>query len=188
MLLPGSFVGFGGRAMTDLESEFATCLDLLDETHFARFAALGVPTRLTFGSRSLYGVRRIIPNPSGLFDFHPAGDWALVIAEGEPDLPGWLRRGQIDLLGGYNLDQPWRLEPTLLSATPLEWLRAGARGVCVLDWGNDCSRKLIGGQALVADSPALRERLQQRVIEAALEVFNNTVTDGYQEARNAARP
>lgn len=193
--------------MPDLEFEFAQCLDVLDQRHFARFAELGIPTRVTFGLRSLYGAGRIIPNPSGLFDFHEDGDWALVIAEGSPAEPGvpgwrrlddlvafvpgnpgqwWLRRGVVDLLGASNLDQYWRLEPTPLHATPLGFLRGGARGLCILDWTFDPLHELAGGPALVADSPALCSRLQRRTTEAALECLNITVAEKNLEARHAA--
>jgi hypothetical protein len=58
--------------------------------------------------------------------------------------------------------------------------------VCVLDWALDPFRKLIGGPGLVVHDQALCERLKRRTAEVALEALNNTVTDEYQEARNAA--
>ena len=191
-------------AMTEIEREFRAALDPLDEHHFARFAKLGIPTRVTFGLRSLYGVGRIIPHSSGHFEIHESGTEALIVAEGEPDIPGWywlddlvaflpdqpgrwwLRRGAVDLLGAYNLDRHWRLEPTPLHATPLDWLRGGACGVCVLDWTFDPFRTLVGGPALVADSADLRERLKRRTIETALQSLTITLAEKNLGARHAA--
>jgi hypothetical protein len=191
--------------MTEIDREFDLTLDTLGPDWFARFAKMGIPTRVTFGLRSLYGVGRIIPNPSGFFEFHEDGTEALIVAEGEPDLPGWhclddlvafmpdnpgqwwLRRGQVDLLGGYTLTRHWHLEPTRLHSTPLDWLRGGARGVCVLNWRLDPLHELVGGPALVVDSPALRDRLERRTTEVALGYLNVTLAETKMETHNAAR-
>ena len=60
-------------AMTEIDREFDLTLDTLGPDWFARFAKLGIPTRVTFGLRSLCGVGRVIPNPSGFFEFHEDG-------------------------------------------------------------------------------------------------------------------
>ena len=71
--------------------------------------------------RSQIGTGRIVPHSSGLFEFHPQGDLAFIVAEGDPEVPGWaevhdlvafkpeepglwwLRQGTVDLLGAYNI-------------------------------------------------------------------------------------
>lgn len=172
--------------MTSLEDEFAGCVDRLDARHFAWFAKLGIPSRTVFGLRSLVGVGRIVPNASGLFELHDDGEPALIIAEGEPEVPGWavlddlvavmpddadrwwLRRGAIDLLGAYNLNS-WTVDPVVLHATPMRWLQGGARGFCIIDWQLDPGQLLFGATGgLVADSEALRDRLRQRIVDHAL--------------------
>jgi hypothetical protein len=180
--------------MINLEAEFDRCLDSLDEQHFARFAELGIPTAVTFGLRSLYGVGRIIQHTCGLFDFHEDGAEAIVIAEGTPDLPGWhwlddlvalipdqperwwLRRGQVDLLGSYNLSSH-KLDDTRLYANPLDWMRNGATGICIVDWRLDPDRLLYGAGKIVTDSHELRRRLHKRIMENALARYDLEVAN-----------
>ncbi len=177
--------------MGELEAEFEACLDPFDEhEQVACLLRLGISTRVIYGPRSLVGVARIIPCTSGFFEFHEHGEKALVIAEGEPAVPGWhwiedliafrpnepsrwwLRRGDAQLLGEYNL-RDWKLGETVLHATPLDFLQGGGQGVCVLDWRLDPSMLLYGtGAGLVADSAALKDRLLDRVREAAVEPWN----------------
>jgi len=174
--------------MGELEAEFEACLDPLDERgHVSKLRRLGIPDRVIYGPRSLVGVARIMPCTSGFFEFHEYGEKALVIAEGEPAVPGWsliedlvafqpgnpcrwwLRRGAVQLLGEHNL-RSWKLGETVLHATPLDWLQSGGEGVCVLDWKLDPSVLLYGtGAGLVADSAALKAKLLDRVQEAAVE-------------------
>jgi hypothetical protein len=107
------------------------------------------------------------------------------VAEGEPDIPGWfaiddlaafipdrpdrwwLRRGQVDLLGGYNL-RPHKLHDTCLHANPLDWLRGGATGICIVNWRFDPDRLLYGAGKIVTESHELRRRLRNRITAAAL--------------------
>ena len=171
--------------MTEIDREFDLTLDTLGPDWFARFAKMGIPTRVTFGLRSLYGVGRIIPNPSGFFEFHEDGTEALIVAEGAPDVPGWhfiedlvafipdrpdrwwLRRGQVDLLGGYNL-RPHKLQDTCLHANPLDWLRGGATGICIVNWRFDPDRLLYGAGKIITAGHELRRRLRARIVENAL--------------------
>jgi hypothetical protein len=172
--------------MGELEAEFEACLDPFDEhEQVAHLLRLGISTRVIYGPRSLVGVGRIISNSSGFFEFHEDGTEALIVAEGEPDIPGWhwiddlvafmpdrperwwLRRGQVDLLGGYNL-RPHKLDDTRLHTDPLDWLRGGATGICVVDWNLDPDRLLYGAGKIVADSQDLRRRLRKRIVENAL--------------------
>jgi hypothetical protein len=53
-------------------------------------------------------------------------------------------------------------------ANPLDWLRGGATGICVVDWKLDPDRLLYGAGKIVADSQDLRRRLRKRIVENAL--------------------
>ncbi len=183
-----------------LTTELAQTQDTLGPTWYAQFRTLGIPDRVTFGVRPLIGVGRIVTHSSGLFEFHDDGDLAIIVAEGEPEVPGWaevhdliafkaedpdrwwLRRGQVDLLGTYNIT-PWRLSPLTIHDNPLSWLQAGADGICVVDWAIDPIARLVGTGHLEAETPALKRRLEGRIQEVALAGFNITVTE---EARHAA--
>ena len=185
-----------------LTTELAHTQDPLGPNWYARLRALGVPNRVIFGVRPLVGVGHIVPHSSGLFDFHDDGDLALVVAEGEPEVPGWaevhdliafkpddpghwwLRRGEVNLLGRANMT-PWKLSPTTIHETPLSWLRAGADGICVVDWAFDPLTALLPGGDLVAETTSLKVRLERRITEAALEPFKITVGTT-SEVRDAA--
>ena len=188
-----------------LTTELALTQDPLGPEWYARFRKLGIPDRVIFGVRPLIGVGRIVTHSSGLFEFHEDGELAIIVAEGEPVVPGWadvydlaafvpskpdrwwLRLGQVDLLGAYSMT-PWRLSPTTIQETPLSWLQAGADGVCILDWKLDPRTTLLPAGDLVAETPALKARLERRITEAALEPFKITVAlpGGGSEVRDAA--
>jgi hypothetical protein len=155
----------------------------------------------------LIGVGRIVTHSDGLFEFHDDGEVALVVPEGEPESPGWavvpdlvafapdnpshwwLRRGEVDLLGAYNMTH-WRLSPTTVHETPLSWLRAGADGICIVDWSLDPLTALLPAGDLVAETPALKARLERRIVEVALESIQITVAGAtpstISEVRDAA--
>jgi hypothetical protein len=191
--------------MADLDHEFALTTDGLDHAWIKSFQELGIPKRVLFGPRYHLGVGRIVTHSSGLFEFHVDGDPAIIVAEGEPEWPGWLelydliafklddpsrwwlRRGAVDLLGSYNMT-PWKLGTTTIHETPLSWLQAGATGICIFDWGFDPLSALLPAGDLVAETPALKARLERRITEAALEPFKITVASpaNGSEARDAA--
>ena len=101
----------------DLFSELVQTQRPLGPATFTRFRQLGIPDSVIFGDRALVGVARIVPHSSGLFEFHDEGEPAIIIPEGEPEVPGWgkvhdlvafsptalrtwwLRQGMVDLLG-----------------------------------------------------------------------------------------
>ncbi len=191
----------------DLLAELAHTQDPLGPTWYARFRDLGIPDRVIFGVRPLIGVGRIVTHSDGLFEFHDHGEVAVVVPEGEPESPGWavvpdliafkpsepgrwwLRRGQVDLLGAYNMTH-WRLSPTTVHETPLSWLRAGADGVCIVDWTCDPADVLLGAGELRAESEALNAKLKSRIVEVALESIQITVAGAtpstISEVRDAA--
>ncbi len=193
--------------MTDcsLTTELARTQDPLGPNWYARLRELGVPDAVVFGVRALVGVGRIVTHSTGVFEFHEDGDLALIIAEGEPEVPGWteihdllafmpeepgrwwLRRGAVDLLGAYNIT-PWRLSALMIHETPLSWLQAGATGACIVDWNCDPADVLLGAGELRAESHSLKAKLEHRIVEVALGSFPITValpSDG-SEVRHAA--
>ena len=185
--------------MADLDREFAVATDGITPLLVERFKRMGIPNRIIYGPRHYLGVARITTTP-GLFEFHEDGEVALVVPEGEPEVPAWAqvhdlvafkpgapgrwwrRRGDVDLLGASNIT-PWRLSPVTIHETPLSWLRAGATGVCIVDWGLDPLTHLGGAGYLETETPALKKRLERRIQEVALAGFNVTVME---EARRAA--
>ncbi len=192
-------------ATSGLDHEFALTTDGVTPLLVERLRRWCIPSKVVYGPRHLIGVGRIITHDCGLFEFHDDGDPAIIVAEGEPEVPGWyevhdliafksedpkhwwLRRGAVTLLGAYNMT-PCKLGPTMIHQTPLSWLQAGATGICVVDWGFDPLSALLSAGNLVAETHALRARLERRITEAALESFKITVASsgGGLEARDAA--
>ncbi len=183
-----------------LTTELAHTQDTLGPEWYARFCELGIPNRVTFGVRPLVGIGHIVLHSSGLFEFHDDGDLAIIVPEGEPEVPGWAwvddliafkpespgrwwrRRGDVDLLGASNIS-PWRLSPVTIHETPLSWLRAGANGIVIINWGLDPIARLGGTGYLETETPALKRRLERRIQEVALASFDITVME---EVRHAA--
>ena len=186
--------------MIGLEHEFALTIDGISPPVVEYFKRLGIPNRIIYGPRHHVGVGRIDTTSDGLFGFHETGERALIVPEGVPEWPGWdeihdliafmpedpsrwwRRRGDVDLLGANNMT-PWRLSPLTIRETPLSWLRAGADGICIVDWSFDPLDRLVGAADLSAETPALRWQLDRRIKSVASEAFN--ITD-IKEARNVA--
>jgi hypothetical protein len=184
----------------DLYPELEATQEPLTPKCFAWFRKLGIPDRVIFGPRPYLGVGRITTHSEGLFEFHDEGEPAIIVPEGEPEVPGWgavhdliafrpdnpetwwLKLGMVDLLGAYNI-RPWKLSHTKMYENPLSWLRAGASGICLLDWGTNPALVLSGAGYLEVESPTLKTKLEQRITEAALEPFDIAVSP---EVRNAA--
>ena len=189
----------------DLYAELEMTQRPLGTASFTRFRELGIPNGVIFGDQPLVGVAHIVPHSSGFFDFHDEGEPAIIVPEGEPVVLGWgeiddliafkpadpanwwLRRGNVDLLGCYNIT-PWRLDSLCICVTPLSWLQAGAKGVCILDWGLNPASVLLGAGYLEVESLALKTRLERRISVAALAPFHIKVAEATAtpEARHAA--
>ena len=164
-----------------------------------RLQRWGIPNRVIYGPRHLVGVGHIVTHSTGVFEFHIDGGLALIVPEGEPEVPGWAwiddliafmpdnpsrwwrRRAEVDLLGASNVT-PWRLSPITIHATPLSWLQAGGDGVCIVDWGFDPITHLARAGHLEAETSALKRRLERHIQEAALAGFNIAVMEGLPHA------
>ena len=74
---------------------------------------------------------------------------------------GWLLRTGNGWAQGLERGlEPHSWEPALLWSTPLDWLRAGGRGLCVLDWGAGEVRLLRELPAIICQNPILESRLR----------------------------
>ena len=186
--------------MVDLEHEFALAIDGVTPSLVGRLQRMGIPNQVLYGPRHHVGVARIATTSDGLFELHDSGELALIVPEGAPEVPGWdkiydliafkpdrpgqwwRRRGDADLLGEANIAS-WKLSPLVIHATPLSWLRGGAAGLCVINWGFDPMAALAGAGHLQAETPAIKKRLERRIKEVALASFDISVME---EARHAA--
>lgn len=105
------------------------------------------------GTRLLLVVREAGFAPVDLVAIDPA----------RPD--GWaLWRGAEELLGGWTLDRATTFgeASVRLHATPLDWLRAGCTGVCVLEWNHAARARLraLGSAVTIVADPALARRVR----------------------------
>ena len=85
------------------------------------------------------------------------------------------RRGEVQILGSNNI-RTKPVFPLTLHDTPLSWLQAPARGVCVIDWRVDPERFLHAGP-IEAETPSLKARLERRIQSAALAKLDITVSE-----------
>lgn len=137
--------------MSGLLDEMRAACFAVTHAHLRRLVALGVgyPTLAELGRHHYgFGVVTASEDGRGLYVPDPDGELHLV-------LPVYEDGGLVDLVAfrsatpdkwllrtglGWALGLEWDLsghdwaEPVRLDATPLDWLRAGAGGLCVLDW------------------------------------------------------
>lgn len=130
---------------------FLRAMDGLDERAGAWLTQQGAPARALDLWPGPVGVASIEVYPEGIFDFSETGRRAYI----QPILLGGAFTDIADLVAWYpdKLGQWWTLlgtgyplgvdqldraellvQPLLLHAMPLDWLRASGDGVCVLDW------------------------------------------------------
>ena len=181
--------------MIDVEDEFSQACCNINPERLAALRAAGVPDAVY--ADHLVGMAPIEPHRGGLFDIADVGDPAVLLPVGEwgglnwkledlvafyLDRPGrwWRRLGAVQVLGAENI-APEPVVPLRLHDTPLSWLRAAARGACVIDWRVDPERFLYAGP-IEAESHSLKARLERRIQQAALAKFQISVS----EVRNAA--
>jgi hypothetical protein len=147
----------------DLDAELSAAVSAMRPLHVERLTALGVPQFLTCPVLPLIGVARVLfegdfyqPHGSGepavivavradggdgLELEHAAPRAVALIGDGVVDLIAFtpthwdrfaLRAGNAVMLG-LMPPQLLRPEPVPFRRTPLDWLRADAEGVCILD-------------------------------------------------------
>lgn len=135
--------------MADLQVEAHAACQRVRQPHIDRLIALGVPGAAiaTLGEREIpFGIGTVERMADGLYQ---PGEGSLhvispVYEGGEIiDLVAWRsnapgnwawRTGLGWALGCYMLSPRWDDDPVIIHATPLDWLRAGGTGMCILDW------------------------------------------------------
>ena len=181
--------------MIGLEDEFSAVVCSLTPERIDVLRAAGVHDGAIFHDPLMVGMARIQTHRGGLYDIAADGDLAVLLPAGawdglnwqiddliafKPAEPGrwWRRLGEVKILGSSNI----RTEPVFpltLYDTPLSWLQAGARGVCVIDWRVD-PEKFTG--PIVAESRSLKARFEQRIQSAALAKSNISVSEVIENA------
>jgi hypothetical protein len=181
-----------------LEEEFSAAVCNLPPATIHWLRRFRIPDSVIFGKPLMLGVAKVQTFPSGFYEPNDDGANAVIIAEGWPELPiwdviedlvafkpqnpghWWRRRGEVQLLGAYNI-RPEPVFPLAVHETPLSWLQAGVQGVCIVDWSFDPERLLYAGP-LEVETPFLKSRLERRIQQAAVEKFQITVTGGVRDA------
>lgn len=161
----------------DLAAELETAGRAVSIRHFHALEGLGVPRgplcdawRYGVG----FGVQRVEDAGDGLYYLSGDGESHLILPvyeneelvdlcafrSAEPG--GWLLRTGL----GWALGVACGLEPhswgdpVPLAVTPLDWLRHGGCGLCVLDWSAPEIRYLVGVPHLVCETAAHADRLR----------------------------
>jgi hypothetical protein len=167
--------------MTDLKSELVAATLSTNELHWQLLRGLGVPF-LTAANRRVrgqaaWGVAKAKAGEDGLFLIGEGVPHLLlpVIMDGELiDLVAfrsgnpndWLLRTGLGWALGMDRGlEPytWDDAPTLVE-TPLDWLRAECRGICVLDWSASELHSLKGIARLGCASDGLASTLRRHLI------------------------
>ncbi len=175
-----------------LADEFSAAVCNLTPQRIGWLRGFGIPDSAIFVEPLKIGVANVQTFPSGFYEPSDDGNPAVIVAEGWPEPPiwdviedliaflpqdpgrWWHRRGEVQLLGAYNIrSEP--VFPLALRETPLSWLQAGTAGVCVIDWSLDPIARLPG--YLKVDSPQLKSRLERRIQQAALSLFDVSVCE-----------
>jgi hypothetical protein len=175
--------------MRDLINEAFDAAIAMKPPHFARLAALGV-TRETIATCMdatapfiPVGVMRIETDERGGFQPFDGGPLAVVqpvVVEGEiidlvawhsdDPLRWWTRRGVAWALGEDAINSAhlgWQPEDisVRVEPSPLDWLRGGGSGVCVLDWASAERHQLRGLHSLRVSSSDFAAMLQRSLSE-----------------------
>lgn len=166
----------------NLLDEFAEANERLTDKVVGRLTEIGVPQEVVFGPHSaVVGVERIATNDN-YYHPDPDGKPAIIVPVADDygpgfmdpiDLCAWhpadpeqwfLRVGSSALMGGLEVERARIMgSPLHLHATPLRWLQADATGAVVLDWTASLLFRLQGARRVLADSPALADRLTRRL-------------------------
>jgi len=163
--------------MIDLHSEMNAACDRIRQPHLDQLLGLGVSS----GTIAELGARQA---PFGVVSATACDDGLYVPGEGpthlvQPIIDGgeiidlvawrslqpfrwWLRSGLGWALGqdNWTYRSAWDVgDPFAVHATPLDWLRAGCNGICIVDWSAPEVRELLTAEALRVGTPALGEAL-----------------------------
>lgn len=134
----------------DLHAEMRAAAEASTLLHFRHLEALGIPV-VTVADRRRdhwgWGVASVIDAGDGLYQpddgplhlvlpVHEDGELVDLVAFRSKDPTRWLLRTGLGWALGLErgLERLTWQESVCLSVSPLEWLRHGAEGVCILDW------------------------------------------------------
>ena len=166
--------------MIDLVDEFEPTVAAVHDRWIDWLCKAGVPQAALYQPLPLVGVGPVETHSSGLFEPTFAGPpaiWVPCYTRTEdladlvcfyPQRPKrwWLRLGVADVLGESNFGRLFHLDPTLIHATPLDWLKAGGDGFVVIDWQLDPVDAFLDAGHLQA-GPTIRKKLRQRAAQHA---------------------
>lgn len=162
--------------MTDIEMELQSAALAMGALDCARARSMGLfnPGIAAMGSRHhQFGVARVGRCGDGLFQLDEGGNRALVVPvyEGDElvDLVAFFtstpEQWSLRLGVGWALGLEESLEryrwgdPLPIHKTPLEWLRAGGDGLCVVDWSSPEVKTLADFASLIVGDEALERRI-----------------------------
>ncbi|MEQ8744249.1 hypothetical protein [Parasphingorhabdus sp.] len=159
----------------DLNREIENACRRVKQAHLDRIRALGVTstTIATLGHvQAPFGVMQVDNIGGGIFQ--PGGDTPAIV---QPiydggcliDLVAWrtndptawlLRTGAAWALGVDAIEaNSWTDAALAIDATPLDWLRGGASGLCILNWAAPEIRTLLRVKSITAQ-PAIARQLR----------------------------
>jgi hypothetical protein len=184
--------------MIDLYDELADAVTNLSQTRIYWLCSLGIPRQTILDLPLMVGRTKAQTSPDGFYQPNDDGTDMVIVAEGQPEPPIWdgiddliafepgdpgrwyRRRGHIQVLGGHNFRRD-RVFPLTIHETPLSYLRAGARGICIIDWRLD-PETLMSAGPIEVESARLANRMKQRAREAAAYRLTISVTEGNRHA------
>ncbi len=160
--------------MIDLVDEFEVAVDAIDDGWAERLCEAGVPREVFCDPLPLVGVGPVEIYSGGLFEPAVAGPpavWVpcytrtedladLVCFDLKQPTRWWRRLGVVDVLGEINFGR-FRVEPAVIHATSLDWLKASGDGFVVIDWALDPVDAFLDAGCLRAD-PQIRKKLSKR--------------------------
>jgi hypothetical protein len=172
----------------DLLDEFVAATAAACRRDFELLEGAGVPHDFLWLGPMRFGVSAIERHRGGLYTPVDGGGEAayyilpamLLVEDGEEvkkvvgDLiavtlsrPGgwWLRRGTVPILNPSAITRAEIMrEPLMAFSTPIEWLRGGGQGICILDWGCNLRLHLGGVRRITADTAALKAAIELRLV------------------------
>ena len=157
----------------NLLSELEAAAFAVRNAHLDRLQALGVTSQTIAKLGEIqppFGVIKVDYLGGGLFQpggdvphivqpIYDAGILIDLVAWRTSDPRSWLwRTGAAWALNPDEIKaNSWTQEPLTLHATPLDWLRASAQGLCILNWEAHEIRQLLRVKAIDAESHIARQ-------------------------------
>jgi hypothetical protein len=182
----------------ELLAEMETAAGRIRQDHLERIRALGCPyaSVAELGRHQhTIGAAKVSTLEDGSFTFSDDGDPAVIqpvvcdnrelgdagiydLIAWRTDCPSrwWQRNGNAFALGAELLDLP---DPVPVVQSPLQWLAAAGKALCVLDWSEQSPAwpALRACPALYFTDDVLRERMRRAIVQSApvpdMELFDH---------------